>query len=63
MKRNWLKLLTAREAAHYLRVSVGTLYRLEHNGKLIPLRTPGRHRRYTLRMLNDCLGIQQLENK
>lgn len=63
MKRNWIKHLTAREAANYLRVSVRTLYRLEHSGKLIPLRTPGRHRLYTLRMLNDCLGIQQLENK
>ena len=52
-----LQLLTAREAASYLRVSLSTLYRMEHNGLLAPLRTPGGHRRYTLKMLNECLAI------
>jgi excisionase family DNA binding protein len=51
-----LELLTAREAARYLRLSLSTLYRLEQNGRLIPLRTPGGHRRYTLKMLNACLA-------
>lgn len=51
-----LKLLTAREAAQYLRVSLSTLYRMEHHRRLIPLRTPGGHRRYTLKMLNTCLA-------
>jgi excisionase family DNA binding protein len=51
-----LSLLTAREAAKYLRVSLSTLYRMEQVGQLIPLRTPGGHRRYTLPMLNACLA-------
>ncbi len=51
-----LTLLTARESARYLRVSLSTLYRMEHNGQLTPLRTPGGHRRYTLQMLNACLA-------
>jgi excisionase family DNA binding protein len=51
-----LKLLTAREAASYLRVSLSTLYRMEQVGQLTPLRTPGGHRRYTVPMLNACLA-------
>ncbi|MCI0521593.1 MAG: excisionase family DNA-binding protein [Chloroflexi bacterium] len=50
-----LVLLTAREAANYLRVSLSTLYRMEQTGLLVALRTPGGHRRYTLPMLNACL--------
>ncbi len=50
-----LTLLTAQEAAEYLRVSLSTLNRIERRGLLYPLRTPGGHRRYTLEMLNDCL--------
>ena len=50
-----LTLLTAREAAEYLRVSLSTLNRMEKRGLLHPLRTPGGHRRYTLEMLNECL--------
>jgi excisionase family DNA binding protein len=50
-----LTLLTAREAAEYLRVSLSTLNRMERRGLLHPLRTPGGHRRYTLEMLNECL--------
>jgi excisionase family DNA binding protein len=49
------RLLTAREAAKYLRVSLSTLYRIEQGGAIQPLRTPGGHRRYTVEMLNDCL--------
>ena len=54
-----LKLWTAREAAQYLRVSRSTLYRMEQVGQLMPLRTPGKHRRYTLQMLNSCLAAPQ----
>jgi excisionase family DNA binding protein len=50
-----LDLLTAREAASYLRVSLSTLNRMEQRGLLKPLRTPGGHRRYTVEMLNECL--------
>lgn len=52
---NRLTLLTAREAAEYLRVSLSTLHRMEQQGYLQPLRTPGGHRRYSLKSLNDCL--------
>ncbi len=51
-----LSLLTAREAANYLRVSISTLNRMERRGAVIPLRTPGGHRRYTVDMLNECLS-------
>jgi excisionase family DNA binding protein len=54
-----LYLLTAREAAHYLRISLSTLYRLERDGQLASLRMPGGHRRYTLQMLNACLSNEQ----
>ena len=50
-----LTILTAREAAEYLRVSLYTLSRMETKGSLIPFRTPGGHRRYSLRMLNEYL--------
>jgi excisionase family DNA binding protein len=56
-------LLTAREAAFYLRVSLSTLYRMEQRGKLTSLRTPGGHRRYTLQMLNACLTYAQEANR
>ena len=51
-----LQLMTAREAAKYLRVSLSTLSRMERRGLLNPLRIPGGHRRYTLSMLNECLS-------
>jgi excisionase family DNA binding protein len=57
-----LKLLTAREAAHYLRVSLSTLNRIERRGMLNPLRIPGGHRRYTVVMLNECLQRGEPEN-
>jgi excisionase family DNA binding protein len=44
-----------REAAEYLQVSLVTLRKIESKGDLIPFRTPGRHRRYSLRMLNEFL--------
>jgi len=50
-----LELMTAREAAKYLRVSLSTLYRMEQEKQITPLRTPGGHRRYTVEMLNACL--------
>lgn len=48
-------IFTAKEAADYLRVSLYTLRRMESDGNLIPYRTPGGHRRYSLRMLNEYL--------
>ena len=51
-----VSLMTAREAAKYLRVSMFTLSKMESNGGLAPYRTPGGHRRYSLRMLNQYLN-------
>ncbi len=56
MARKRVSLMTAREAAKYLRVSQFTLGRIERLGGLIPYRTPGGHRRYSLRMLNRYLN-------
>jgi excisionase family DNA binding protein len=50
-----LRLLTAREASAYLGISLNTLNRIEKRGLLLPFRTPGGHRRYDLRMLDDYL--------
>jgi len=50
-----LTLLNAREAAQYLRVSLFTLSRIERSGGIVPFRTPGGHRRYSMRMLHDYL--------
>jgi excisionase family DNA binding protein len=50
-----MKLLTAKEAAKYLRISLFTLARMEKEGLLMPFRTPGGHRRYSVEMLNEYL--------
>jgi excisionase family DNA binding protein len=49
-------LMTAKEAAKYLRVSQFTLDKIERTGGLVPYRTPGGHRRYSVRMLNQYLN-------
>lgn len=49
------KLLTAKEGANYLRISLFTLRKIEQQGLIIPYRTPGGHRRYSLEMLNEYL--------
>jgi excisionase family DNA binding protein len=48
-------ILNSREAADYLGISLNTLYRIEKRGGLHPFRTPGGHRRYDLKMLDDYL--------
>ncbi len=50
-----IMLLTAREAARYLRISLFTLNKIEKQGRIVPFRTPGGHRRYNLAMLNEYL--------
>ena len=50
-----MTILTAKEAAEYLRVSLYTLRKMEIEGGLMPFRTPGGHRRYSLRMLDEYL--------
>ena len=49
------RLLTAKEAANYLRISLFTLRKIEQQGSIIPYRTPGGHRRYSVNMLNENL--------
>ncbi len=56
MAKDRIGLMTAREAARYLRVSMFTLSKIESGGGLVPYRTPGGHRRYSLRMLNQYLN-------
>jgi len=56
-------LLKAREAAAYLRISLFTLNKIERQGELIPFRTPGGHRRYSLEMLNQYLERNRLPAK
>jgi excisionase family DNA binding protein len=51
-----MTLMTAKEAARYLRVSMLTLSRIEREGRLVPYRTPGGHRRYRVKMLNEYLN-------
>ncbi|NLD43112.1 MAG: excisionase family DNA-binding protein [Chloroflexi bacterium] len=53
--REQQQLMTAREAAQYLRVSLLTLSKIEREGGIVPFRTPGGHRRYNLEMLTDYL--------
>lgn len=50
-----LRLLTAKEAAEYLRISLYTLNKIQNQGDLVPFRTPGGHRRFSVEMLNDYL--------
>jgi excisionase family DNA binding protein len=49
------RLLTAREAAEYLGISLATLSRMDKMEQLVPFRTPGGHRRYSLTMLDEYL--------
>ena len=55
-----MTILTAKEAAEYLRVSLYTLKRMESEGGLMPFRTPGGHRRYSLKMLDEYLEQSRL---
>ena len=55
MEREQQQLLTAKEAAQYLRVSLLTLSKIERQGGIVPFRTPGGHRRYSLEMLVSYL--------
>jgi excisionase family DNA binding protein len=58
-----MTILTAKEASEYLRVSLYTLRRMENDGSLIPYRTPGGHRRYSLKMLNEYLEKSRVSSR
>ncbi|MGD8758918.1 MAG: helix-turn-helix domain-containing protein [Anaerolineales bacterium] len=55
MSRIKSHLLKADETIEYLGISRSTLHKIEQQGLLRPYRTPGGHRRYDLRMLNEYL--------
>ncbi|HHX69369.1 MAG TPA: helix-turn-helix domain-containing protein [Gallicola sp.] len=49
------ELLNTKEAAHHLGVSTSTVYRMVNRGTLMPSKTPGGQRRFSIEMLNDYL--------
>jgi len=55
------RVLTAKEAATYLRVSLFTLRKIEQEGLIVPYRTPGGHRRYSVTMLNEYLEASRIQ--
>ena len=55
MQENKNRIFTAREAVAYLGISLSTLNRIEKQGLLVPYRTPGGHRRYGQKMLDEYL--------
>jgi excisionase family DNA binding protein len=63
MAEEEMTILTAKEAADYLRVSLYTLRRMERDGILISYRTPGGHRRYSLKMLNEYLEESRMSSR
>ena len=50
-----IRILTAKQAVRYLGISLSTLNRIEKQGLLVPYRTPGGHRRYDTKMLDEYL--------
>jgi len=48
-------LLRAQQAADFLNVCMFTLSKIEREGGLVPFRTPGGHRRYSVEMLREYL--------
>jgi excisionase family DNA binding protein len=56
MAEDRMNVMTAKEAARYLRVNLFTLSKIESEGRLVPYRTPGGHRRYSFRILNGYLN-------
>lgn len=55
MRESMDGLLTAKEAAAFLHVSLNTLWRMERRNLITPYRTPGGHRRYSADMLRAYL--------
>ncbi|MCO4320971.1 DNA methyltransferase [Aliidiomarina quisquiliarum] len=47
------ELLSTREAANYIGVSMSTVYRMVENKTLNPSKTPGGHRRFSIKMLDE----------
>lgn len=53
------RLLSIREACHYLGVVRSTLLGMEEHGLITPLRTAGGHRRYSIEQLEELLETMQ----
>lgn len=56
-------LLNIKEASEYLNVHPDTLRRWDKEGKLVPVKTDGGHRRYQKETLDEFIGIHQKEVK
>ena len=56
------RLFSAKEATAYLGISLSTLGRIERQGRLIPFRTPGGHRRYAKEMLDEYLETTRVQH-
>lgn len=52
-------LLNIKEASKYLNVHPDTLRRWDREGKLVPVKTDGGHRRYQQETLDEFIGIHQ----
>ena len=61
MTSNNRRVLAAKEAAQYLGVSLATLRKIERAGGLVPSRTPGGHRRYSVAMLDEYFEMSRRE--
>ena len=57
------KVLTIKETAEMLKVSLSTLRRWDYEGVLTPVRTSGRHRRYKMSDIKKFLGENLSENE
>lgn len=55
------RLMSVSKAAEYLGVSIATLRRMDKEGALVPLRTPGGHRRYTRQILDNYIAQSSQE--
>ena len=55
------KYLSISEAAKYLHVSTSTLRRWETEGTITPFRTVGKARRYTKSMLDQLVGVSNIQ--
>jgi len=53
------KLLSISQTSKYLNVSIDTLRLWDKSKKLVPLKTPGGHRRYDIEVLDDFLGKKE----
>ncbi|MHB2010054.1 MAG: MerR family transcriptional regulator [Acidobacteriaceae bacterium] len=51
----YIEYVGIRKAAQILAVNISTLRKWEKAGKIMPLRTPGGHRRYTEAQLQEFL--------